>query len=98
MALPSSKAGTLRRTDERRLEAAEMRVLRYVAGYTLWGKGRSDEIRTHLRMRKTDKQMHERKKNWLPHLQRMLSERGSKQLYIMNRWEDVIQEDQEEDD
>jgi hypothetical protein len=30
-------------TDERRLEAAEMRFLRCVAGYTLWDKERSDK-------------------------------------------------------
>jgi hypothetical protein len=47
-------------------------------------------------MRKLDKQIHERKKNWLEHLQSMPSQRAPKQIYTVNRKEDVIQEDQEE--
>lgn len=51
----------LLRTEERRLEAAEMRFPRYVAGYTLWNKERSDKVRSQLGMRKLDKRIRERK-------------------------------------
>jgi hypothetical protein len=56
-----SETWTLR-TDERRLEAVEVRFLLHVAGYTLWDKERSDKVRSQLGMRKLDKQIHERKK------------------------------------
>jgi hypothetical protein len=45
----------------------------YVAGCTLWDKEKSNEIRSQLGMRKLDKQIHERNKNRLEHLQRMSS-------------------------
>jgi hypothetical protein len=44
------------------------------AGYTAWDKGKSDEMRSQLGMRKFDKQIRERKKNRLEHLQGMPSE------------------------
>jgi hypothetical protein len=84
MALPCLLYGneiwTLKRTDYRELEVAEMLFLRYVAGYTLWDKERRDEIRSQLGMKKTDKQIQERKKNWQEHLQSMPSERALKQI------------------
>jgi hypothetical protein len=57
-----------------------VRFLRCLVGYNHWDKERRVEIRSQLRMRKLDKQVHERNKNWLEHLQRMPSERSSKQL------------------
>jgi hypothetical protein len=57
-----------------------MWILQYVAGYTLWDKKRIDEIRKQLGMRKLDKQIHERKKSWLQHLQRMPLGTACKQL------------------
>jgi hypothetical protein len=48
-----SETWTLRRTDDRRFEGAEIR----------WDKERGDEIRSELRMRKLDKEVPERKKN-----------------------------------
>jgi hypothetical protein len=73
-----SETWTLRRPDDRRPEAAEMRFLRCVAGYTLWDKGSSDGLRSQLGMKKLDKQIRERKTNWLELLQRMPSERAPK--------------------
>jgi hypothetical protein len=52
----------------------------YVAGCTVWDRERSDEMRSQLGMRKLDKQMYERKTNWLQFRQRMPSERAPKQL------------------
>jgi hypothetical protein len=77
--LYGSETWTVRRTDKRGLEAAEMRFLRYVAGYTLWDKERRDETRSQLGRMKFDIQVHKREKDWLEHLQRMPSERAPKQ-------------------
>jgi hypothetical protein len=51
-----------------------------------------------LGMRKLDKdvRVHERKKTGLEYLQWLSSERDTNKFYIINRQEDVIQEDQEE--
>lgn len=67
--------------NERRLEESEIRFLRHVAGYTVWDKEKGDETGSQLEMRKSDKQIDERKKNWLQNLQRMPSERVPKQLF-----------------
>jgi hypothetical protein len=84
MALPcltcGSESWTLRITNERRLGAPEMRFLQYVASYTVWDKERSNGIRSQVGMRKLDKQIRERKKNWLQHLQKMPSEIAPCQL------------------
>jgi hypothetical protein len=74
-----------------------MRFLRYAADCAVWDKERGDRIRSHLGMRKLDKQIHERKKNWLEHLPRILSERAPKEFCIINGEEDVIQEGHEID-
>jgi hypothetical protein len=71
MALPCLMYGSetwALRTDETRLGASDMRFLRHVAGYTVWEKERSDEIRSQQGMRKLEKQIHERKQNWPEHL------------------------------
>jgi hypothetical protein len=46
----------------------------------VWDRGRRDEIRAQLRVRKMGKRINERKKNSLKHLQRMPSETVPKQL------------------
>jgi hypothetical protein len=43
--------------------------------YTAWDRERSGEIRSWLETRKLDRPIHERKKNWLEHLERTPSER-----------------------
>jgi hypothetical protein len=43
-------------------------------------KKRREKIRSQLGTRKLSKQIHERKRNWLKHLQRISSERVPKQL------------------
>ena len=52
MAVPvvmyGSENWSLNRSDERKIEAAEMRFLRPMAGYTLWDKKRSSDIREQL--------------------------------------------------
>ena len=52
MAVPvlmyGSENWSLNRSDKRKIEAAEMRYLRPMAGYTLWDKKRSSDIREQL--------------------------------------------------
>ena len=52
MAVPdliySSENRSLLRSDKRKIEAAEIRFLRPMAGYTLWDKKRSSDIREQL--------------------------------------------------
>ena len=52
MAVPvlinSSENWSLNRSDKRKIEAAEMIFLKPMAGYTLWDKKRSSDIREQL--------------------------------------------------
>ena len=52
MAVPvlmyGSENWSLNRSDKRKIEAAEMRFLKSMAGYTLWDKKRSSDIREQL--------------------------------------------------
>ena len=52
MAVPvlmyGSENWSLNRSDKRKIEAAEMRFLRPMTGYTLWDKKRSSDIRVQL--------------------------------------------------
>ena len=52
MAVPvlmyGSENWSLNRSDKRKIEASEMRFLRPMAGYTLWDKIRSSDIRKQL--------------------------------------------------
>jgi hypothetical protein len=75
-----------------------MRFLRYV-GYILHGdKERSDGIRSQLGIGKLDKQIEERKKNGWNSCRGYHREGRPSKFYIINRWENVIMDDQEEDD
>lgn len=62
----------LRGMDERRLEAADVQQV------TAWDKKSSAGLRPPILTTKLDKQIHERKKNWLEHLQEILSEGAPK--------------------
>jgi hypothetical protein len=69
-----------RTTNERGLEVAEMRFLRYAANYAVWNKKSSNRMRSQLVMRHLSKyKIHERKNNWLDYLQRMPSEGAPEQ-------------------
>jgi hypothetical protein len=64
MALPclmyDSETWTLRTTDERWFEAAEMQFLWYLSGCSVWDKEKSDEIRPELAMKKFNKETRKR--------------------------------------
>jgi hypothetical protein len=53
-----------------RLEAAEMRFLRGVAGYTRLDKARSQDIRQELEISGTQDVRLKNKQNWINHLER----------------------------
>ena len=59
------------RTDKRKIEAPEMRFLRPMAGYTLWNKKRSSDIREQLGIFNINNRLTQYKINWREHIQGM---------------------------
>ena len=57
--------------QRRRIEAAEMKILRPLTGYTLYGHKTNDYIRRELRITGILNKIDEYRRNWLSHLQRM---------------------------
>ena len=57
--------------QRRRIEAAEMKLLRPLAGYTLYDHKTNDYIRRELRVTGILDKIDEYRRNWLQHLQRM---------------------------
>jgi hypothetical protein len=57
---------SLNRSDERQIEAAEMRFLRPMAGYTLWDKRREELDIFNINDKLTQYKIH-----WREHIQRM---------------------------
>ena len=66
-----SENWTLTALQRRRIEAAEMKLLRPLTGYTLYGHKTNDYIRRVLRITGTLDRIGEYRRNWLSHLQRM---------------------------
>ena len=62
---------SLNRSDKRKIDAAEMRFLRPMAGYTLLDKERSSDIREQLRIFNINDKLTKYKINWREHIQRM---------------------------
>jgi len=58
-------------SQRRRIEAAEMKLLRPLAGYTLYDHKTNDYIRCELRIIGILDKIDEYRRNWLSHLQRM---------------------------
>lgn len=109
MAVPvlmyGSENWALTRSERRRIEAAEMRFLRSVAGYTLLDQKRSTDIRTELEIFNLNDRLTSQKKNWKEHILRMNEDRFPKKILNYrpegrrnvgrprNRWEDTFQEE-----
>src|SRR5215475_9149984 len=76
------KIGLLTALQRRRIEAAEMTLLRPLAGYALYDHKTNDSTRRELQtdciLDKTD----EYRRNWLLHLQRMPQNRIPLKLYL----------------
>jgi len=66
---------TLTALQRRRIEAAEMKLLRPLAGYTLYDHKTNDYIRCELRITSILDKIDEYRRNWLSHLQRMPQKR-----------------------
>ena len=75
--LYGSENWTLTALQRRRIEAAEMKLLRPLAGYTLYDYKPNDYIRRELRITGILDKTYEYKRNWLSHLQRMPQNRIS---------------------
>ena len=58
-------------SDKRKIEAAEMRFLRPKAGYTLWDKKRTSDIREQLGTFNNNDKLTQYKINWRERIQRM---------------------------
>lgn len=75
MAIPAFTYGcecwTLNKDQERRIEAGEMKFLRYVAGYTLFDRRKNEDIRKELNMQSIIQIIKTKQQNWKEHIQRM---------------------------
>jgi len=69
--LYGSENWTLTALQRRRIEAAEMKLLRPLAGYTRYDHKTNDYIRRKLRITGILDKIGEYRRNWLSHLQRM---------------------------
>ena len=68
------------RSDKRKIEAAEMRFLRPMAGYTLLDKKRSSDIREQLGIFNINDELTQYKINWREHTQRMTNRLPQKKI------------------
>ena len=69
--LYGSENWTLTALQRRRIEAAEMKLLRPLAGYTFYDHKTNDNIRRELRITGKLDKLDEYRRNWLSYLQRM---------------------------
>jgi hypothetical protein len=69
--LYESENWTLTASQRRRIEAAEMKLLRPLAGYTLYDHKTNDSIRRELQTKSILDKIDEYRWNWLLHFQRM---------------------------
>ena len=74
--LYGSENWTLTALQRRRIEAAEMKLLRPLTGYTLYEHKTNDYIRRELRITGILGKIDEYRRNWLSHLQRMAQNRN----------------------
>ena len=75
MLLYGSECWTLNKELIRRLEVAEMKFLRFVAGYTLMDKKKNEDIRRELKIFNLTMKIEEYRRNWHEHICRMGPER-----------------------
>ena len=69
--LYGSENWTLTASQRRRIEAAEMKLLRLLAGYTIYDHKTNDYVRRELQITSILDKIDEYRWNWFPHLQRM---------------------------
>jgi hypothetical protein len=66
-----SEAWTIRKTDEKRLQAAGMKFTRKTAGLTLWDHKRNEQILKNLIIEPIFKFIQKYRANWKEHIERM---------------------------
>jgi hypothetical protein len=76
-----SENWTLTALQRRRIEAAEMKLLRPLTGYTLYGHKTNDSVRRELQTECILDKIDEYRRNWFLHLQRMPQNRIPLKLY-----------------
>jgi hypothetical protein len=106
MAVPmltyASENWTINRSDKNKIESAEMKFLRSVAGYTLLDQKRSTDIRSELKIFNLIERIEKQKENWhklilrittdrLPKVSLNYKPRGYRNIgRSMGRWEDAF--------
>ncbi|KAJ4445485.1 hypothetical protein ANN_07293 [Periplaneta americana] len=70
-----SEAWTLRKKDESRITANEMKFMRYTAGYTKWDHKRNEDVMEELRLEPVINHVKHYQNNWVNHLHRMHRDR-----------------------
>jgi hypothetical protein len=73
------EAWVLKKREEQRLEAAQMKFLRNLLGITKLDKEKNQSIREKLRVQNTVKEIKQYQLKWLQHVQRMDTNRIPKQ-------------------
>ena len=79
--LYGSENWTLTASQRRRIEAAELKLLRPLAGYTLYDHKTNNSIRKELRITRILDKIDEYRKKWLLHIQRMPQNRIPLKFY-----------------
>lgn len=84
MAIPTllygSETWTLTTSQLKRIEAAEMRLLRPLAGYTLYDHKYNEDIRQELNIAAITETIHKYRSNWHEHVLRMPNDRLPRRL------------------
>uniref|UniRef100_A0A8D8UV89 Endonuclease-reverse transcriptase n=1 Tax=Cacopsylla melanoneura TaxID=428564 RepID=A0A8D8UV89_9HEMI len=78
-----SETWTMRKKDINRMQAAEMKFLRSIAGKTRRDRVRNTDIRRTLKIECLEETMRNRRLRWFGHMKRMSSERLPRKMYEM---------------
>ena len=81
--LYGSENWTLTALQRRRIEASEMKLLRPLAGYTLYDHKTNDYIRHELRITGILEKIDEYRRNWLSHLQKNATKPNPFEIIIL---------------
>jgi hypothetical protein len=79
-----SEAWIIRKADEKRLQAAEMKFMRNSAGLTLWDHKRNEGILKNLKVEPISKCIQNYQANWKEHIERMNSSRIPNNLFELH--------------
>ncbi|KAJ4434022.1 hypothetical protein ANN_16341 [Periplaneta americana] len=86
-----SEAWTLRKKDESRITANEMKFIRYTAGYTKWDHKRNEDVMEELQLEPVINHVKHYQNNWIFHLHRMHRDR----ILLSSKWEEVSRSSEE---